>query len=145
MDSFFLIHQPLFSKPCGLAAHLFVSSINSCFVHHLVWTVLHWSHPPAGASSIIWYGFFFSRIHQMLLCAPSGVSSSSLFSDINSCFVHHLEWIPSYFSFIKSCFVHQLVWVVLHWSHPSLVVSYMIWYGFLHQFRPLTVIFYIIR
>ena len=128
MDSS-LIHQQLFCTPCGICGPLFVSFINNCFIHHLVWisssfssikscfvhhlvcAVLHGSHPPAVVSYIIWYDFiilhilqqffrtssgmasFVFLIHKKLFCTSSDMSSPSLVSSINSCFLHHMVWI----------------------------------------------------
>ena len=125
-----------------------VSSINSCFVHHLVCKILPFSDPSTVVSYIIWHGFLQSSHPSTVVCTSSGMGSPSLVSSINSCFVHHLVWISSSVSSIHSCFVHylawtpssvssvniwvhHLAWVVVRWSHPSTIDSYFIWYGFL--------------
>ena len=87
--------------------------------------------------------FFICLVHQQLLCTSSGMVSSSLVWSINSCFVHHLAWIPSALTH-QQLFVHDLESVVLHWSHPSTVVSCIIWYGFLYLSCPSTVVLYMI-
>ena len=122
-----LIHQQLFRTSSDMES--FSSLIHpQLFVHHLVWVVLHWSHPSTVFSCIFWYGkAIIGLIHQLLFCTLSGMDSfsshpstfvctwsgmgsSSLISSMSSCFVHHLVWISLSVLSISSCFVHHLVW-----------------------------------
>ena len=61
----------------GIGSPSLVSSINTCFVHHLCMES------------------FICLINEQLFCTSSGMGSPSLVSSINSCFIHHLVWIPS--------------------------------------------------
>ena len=129
MDSFSFIHQQFFCTPCRRV--VFYLSHPSTVVVYIIWCVhsciglIHQQlfRISSGMNSSL------SSIN-FVLCAPSGMGSSSLFSSIDSCFVHHLVWIPSSFSSINSYVVHHLVCIALHWSRPSTIVSYIIWYGF---------------
>ena len=122
-----------------------VSSINSCFAHHLVLKVLPRFDTSTVVSYIILHGFLQFFIPSAVVCTWSDLGSPSLVSSINSYLVHHLEWYSLSVSSINSCFVLNLVRVVLHWCHPSTVVSCIIWFGFLHLPRSSTFALYIIQ
>ena len=148
-----LIHQQLFCTSARAIPSTF-SSINNCFVDHLVWVVLHLSHPSTVGSSIIWYGFlhlshtstvvlyiiwygqsFIGVIHQQLF------RMDSVFSIIHQ----ELFWTPSglgnssFASSIKSCFVHHLVWIPSSVSSINSFEHYLLWVV-LHWSHPSAVV-----
>ena len=117
------------------------ASINSCFVHHLVWIlpstvalciwndILHLPCPSTVVLYIIWYGkSLIGLIHQQLFRTSSGI-------DAFICLVHQQFFCtssdmesPFLVWSINSCFLHHLAW------NPSVLSSiniclYMIWYG----------------
>ena len=152
-----LIHQQLFRTLSGTDS--FSSLIHQqLFVHHLVWKVLPWSDPSTVASYIIWYGFLQFSHPSAVVCTWSGVGSPSLVSTVNSCFMHHLVWIPSSATPISSCIVHHLACMVgpsLAWStnscfvhqlvldcfsyliHQQLLIHHLVWMVF-HLSQPST-------
>ena len=114
-----------------------ISSINSCLVHHLVWVVLHWSHPSTVVSYIIWYRSYVSSISScfvpLLVLIPSSVSLLSILVGQHLAALIYLMspfLLPCWFVFIG--LIHQQLFPTSsdkdHLSHPSAVVLYLIWY-----------------
>ena len=157
-----LIHQRLFCTSSGVGSSSLISSIYSCFVHHLQWNsscispisscfvyhlgwlVLHWFDPSTVVSCIIWLGFFYlSRPSTVVLCIIW--YGKSFIGLIHQQLLSTSSGIYSFsFRIREQLFVHHLIWIFLHWPVPSIVVSCIILYGLLHLSHTSTVILYVI-
>ena len=147
MDSFLcLIYGQLFCTSSGMGSPSLDLFINSCFIHHMVWTtssilsiysclvhhlvcvVLHWPYSSIVVSYIVWYGFLYLSHPPPVVCALSGL-------DYCICLVHQQLFCisfdmvsPPLASSINSCCVHHTVCIPSYLSSiSSCFVHNLVW------------------